>query len=115
MKFIRAPHISLFCKGFTILYFDWSLFIKTNMKVRLLMTFSADLNFHTETDARRCWFLKHIPFGSMRTANVLNLQMICSRHSLTRVWEGCALGEKDFTARFFSLMDVNMTEDIFVR
>lgn len=33
---------------------------------------------------------------------------------LTIFWEGCALGETDFAAIFFSFMDVNVTEDISV-
>lgn len=92
----------------------WLGFIKTNKKVRLLLTFCSDLDFALEIDTGGHWFLEHICFtGPQRLPRTFRGS--APRPSLTTVWEAYTLEEKDSLALFFSFMAVNMTEDIFVR
>lgn len=77
------------------------------------MAFYSDLDFALHIDTGRHWFLEHICFTGLQNLP-RTFRGSALRLSLTTVWEAYAL-EKDFIALFFSFMDVNMTEDIFVR
>lgn len=82
----------------------WLGFIKTYMKMGLLRTLCVDVqSVQTYNTARQC-FLECVYLSGMSLLpSCWTFRQPAPKPFLTVDWEGCALGEKDFTDLFFFL------------